>query len=508
MGAFDIFAPLIHAVPGVFQFDNFLAIVIGTVAGVVIGALPGISTSIGIAILLPLTFGMQPLVALGMIAGIYNGSMYGGAIPAILLGIPGTPAAICTVFDGYPMAKQGRATEALKVACYASAIGGLTSSLSLIVLAPPLAAVTLLFGPSEIFWVAILGLASVAVLLGDDIIKGLLSACVGLLISTVGVEHITGVERFTFDELELFSGFDLVAILVGLYALPRVLMMAEEAIQAGVDNVAEQIRNEKLGFLGVLKFWKTLTRGSIIGIIIGILPGAGGSVAAFMGYNEVKRTSPDPESFGKGNPHGVAASECANNAEHGGALIPALTLGVPGNAVCALILGGLLVHGLQPGPALFRDNPDIVFGFMIQMVLTSIFIFFFGGVIANRLFAQLLRLPQVILAPMIVTLMAVGIYSINNSFFDLYVLLGFGLAGYFMEKLHFPLAPAVLGLVLGEMAEANLHISLSVAHGDWTFLFSRGLSQVIIVLVAATVLYPIYQWYKARRTHQARTVFD
>lgn len=282
MGAFDIFAPLIHAVPGVFQFDNFLAIVIGTVAGVVVGALPGISTSIGIAILLPLTFGMQPLVALGMIAGIYNGSMYGGAIPAILLGIPGTPAAICTVFDGYPMAKQGRATEALKVACYASAIGGLTSSLSLIVLAPPLAAVTLLFGPSEIFWVAILGLASVAVLLGDDIIKGLLSACVGLLISTVGVEHITGVERFTFDEIELFSGFDLVAILVGLYALPRVLMMAEEAIQVGVDNVAEQIRNEKLGFLGVLKFWKTLTRGSIIGIIIGILPGAGGSVAAFM----------------------------------------------------------------------------------------------------------------------------------------------------------------------------------------------------------------------------------
>lgn len=494
-----MFDELLHALPVVLSWQNVVAMIVGTLCGVVIGALPGLSATIGIAVLIPLTFGMDPMIALGMMAGIYNGSMYGGAIPAVLLRIPGTPSAIVTTFDGFPMTQQGKSGAALKIACISSALGGMVSAVALMTLAPPLSRVTLAFGPAEYFWVAVFGLASISVLLGRDPVKGALSATLGLMIGTVGTDLVTGHERYTLNMLELSAGFHIVVVLVGLYAVPRVLIMAEDRIREGVAAAALRLSGSKLGYNPFARFWKAWTRSSIIGIIVGILPGAGGNIAAFISYNEAKRSAKDPDSFGKGNPEGVAAAECANNADNSAAMIPALTLGVPGNSIAALILGGLLVHGLQPGPALFRENADVVYGFMIQMFLTSVLVFVFGGIIASRIFAQALRLPQVMLAPLIVGLMIVGVYSVNNSMFDLYIMMVFGLVGYAMEKLDFPLAPAVLGLILGSMAEENLRLSLLIARGDFSYLFTRPISQILIVLVLVVLSYPVIRAWQERR---------
>ncbi|WP_316980077.1 tripartite tricarboxylate transporter permease [Shumkonia mesophila] len=488
---------LVHAMSGVLAWQNLLAMVAGTIGGILVGALPGLTAAMGVAVLLPLTFTMDPLVGLGMMAGVYNGAIYGGSIPAILLRIPGTPAAIATTFDGYPMTQQGRAGQALQVAAVSSAVGGMMSAIALIALAPPLSMVTLAFGPSEMFWVGVFGLTSISVLLGEDTIKGLISAAIGLLIAMVGVDPMTGHERFTFGSINLVSGFNIVVLLIGLYALPPAIMLAEEAVVQGIDRAVLRFSGKTLPVRQLFGLWATWLRSSIIGIIVGILPGAGGNIAAFISYNEEKRTSHDPSSFGKGNPAGVAASECANNADNAAAMIPALTLGVPGSIVAALIMGGLLVQGLQPGPQLFRENPDIVYGFMIQMFLTAAMLFVFGGLVFARFFAQVLRIPRVVLMPMIIALTVIGVYVINNSTFDLYVVFGFGLLGYAMERLNIPLAPATLGLILGDMVESNLRRSLLLSQGDWTIFVSHGVSQIIIAVIVLLLAYQFF-WKRAR----------
>ncbi|MBV1866636.1 MAG: tripartite tricarboxylate transporter permease, partial [Marinosulfonomonas sp.] len=431
-----MYSSLIEALPNVLGWENLLALVIGVLGGIIVGALPGLSATMAISLLIPFTFGLEPLVALGMMAGIYNGAMYGGAIPAVLLRIPGTPAAVATTFDGYPMAQNGRGGYALQVAVVSSSIGGISSALALMLLAPPLAALTLLFGPAEIFWVAVFGLSSIIFLLGGDIIKGLMSAAFGVLISTVGTDTITGYDRLTFGFLELYDGVHIVVLLVGLYAMPPVISLLEDLADIDAGNA------NKLGTGSLWKalpsmgrFWKTWTRSSIIGILIGILPGAGGSMAAFLSYNEARRGSKNPEEWGTGEPEGVAAAETANNADTASAMIPALTLGIPGTAVAAVMLGGLLIHGLQPGPMLFRENPEIVFGFMWQFLFAAILLIFVGGPLATNSFAQVLRLPRPLLGSIIIALMMIGVYSINGRMFDVFIMLGFGFIGYFMEKL-------------------------------------------------------------------------
>lgn len=468
--------------------DVGIAILVGTVSGIVIGALPGLTTTIGLAVLIPLTFGLDPMVALGLIAGIYNGSMYGGAIPAVLLRIPGTPAAIATTFDGFPMTQQGNSSLALKVACYSSALGGMISAVSLVLLAPPLSKITLAFGPADYFWVAVLGLASISMLLGGDPLKGLISAALGLLVASVGMDLTTGQMRFTFGFLELMDGVNVVVVLIGLFAVPRVFAMAEEAAHRGVSAQDLRLSGQKFSwtiFMSLIPIW---IRSGVIGVLVGILPGAGGNIAAFFSYNEAKRSSKDGATFGTGNPKGVAAAECGNSSDNGSSLIPTLTLGIPGNAIAALILGGLLVHGLQPGPALFRDNAGIVYGFMIQMFLASVLLLFLGGVMASRIFAQALRMPQILLAAMISGLMIVGIYTVTGRVFDLYMMLGFGLLGYVMERLKFPAAPMVLAVILGGMAETNLRTALLISRGDWSVLFSNTISQILLAMVGGLIL--------------------
>ncbi|WP_191083436.1 tripartite tricarboxylate transporter permease [Roseococcus microcysteis] len=490
---------LLHAIPGVFAWQNVLAMVVGTIGGIIIGALPGLSATMGIAVLIPLTFGMEPLVALGMMAGIYNGAMYGGAIPAVLLRIPGTPAAVCTTLDGYPMAQRGDAARALQISCLSSTVGGMASAIALIALAPPLVQVTLLFGPAEYFWVAVFGLCSVSVLLGKDPVKGLIAACFGLLLGTVGIDGVSGHERFTFDDMNLAGGLHVVVVLTGLYALPPIFMLAEEAARRKAGEGMAVLRASVGLFHGWTKFIRTWIRSSLIGIAIGILPGAGGSLAAFLAYNEEKRASKDPESFGQGSENGIAAAECGNNADNAAALIPALTLGIPGSAVTAIILGGLLIHGLQPGPALFRDHGDVVYGFMIQMLITSVLIIFFGGVVASRLFANVLRIPSALLAPCVLGLCVVGVYSVQDSMFDVYLMFGFGLIGYCMDRLRFPLAPVVLGVVLGGMAESNLRLALIIAQGDYIQLVSSVVSQIVIAMILVVLAVPLIRARLAKR---------
>lgn len=502
-----MFEPLLHALPVVLQPGPFASLVIGTLAGILIGALPGLNPVMAIALMLPLTYGFDPIIALGLIAGIYNGSMYGGAIPAILLKIPGTPSAIATTFDGYPMTRQGQGGLALKIACWSSAVGGIASALALMTLAPLLAKVTLAFGPSEYFWVAVFGLVSIAVLVGKDVSKGMLSALLGVVVGLVGVDALSGEERYTFGSLYLTGGFELIIVLIGLYAIPPILEMAEKRSESHFNADSFKVSAGSSGLDLLRRYWRTWTRSSAIGIGVGLLPGAGGNLAALLSYNEAKRRAPDPDSFGTGNPTGVAAAESGNSADNASAMIPTLTLGIPGNLIAALVLGALMIHGLQPGPQLFTRSPDVVFGFMWQMLITAMLLLLLGGMMATRLFSQVLRLPSALLVPTTLVLMAVGVYTVNGNVVDLYVMLAFGLLGYLLNRLAFPLAPLVLGVLLGPMAEQNFRLAMLISQNDWTVLFTRPISLGIIALLALVLLSQLRKVLRKalRRRHPSRS---
>lgn len=479
------------ALPSVLAPAPLIAMIGATILGVLIGALPGLNPVMAIALLLPLTYTMDPIVALAMIAGIYNGSMYGGAIPAILLRIPGTPAAIATTFDGYPLAQKGEAARALKIACWSSAFGGVASALALMTIGPILARGTLAFGPAEYFWVAALGMSSVGVLVSENVLKGLMAAVFGLLLGTVGLDMLSGQARFTFGQPFLLGGVDLIVILVGLFALPPVLQLCEKADLNGMSSLQLRLQNVRLGFRAVREHFATWVRSSAIGIFVGILPGAGGNVAAFLSYNAARSAAQDPETFGKGNTKGVAAAECGNNADNAAAMIPALTLGIPGNVIAALVLGALLIHGLQPGPRLFHQNPTLIAGFMLQLLFTAMLIILVGGIAASRVFAQAQRLPGVVMAPAVLVLMTVGVFVINGRTVDLWIMLLAGIAGYLLEKVRVPAAPIILGMILGPMAEQSLRRALLISRGDWTELFTRPISVGLALATLFILVLPI-----------------
>lgn len=480
---------ILSALPLLFSPPVLIAMVVGTTVGVFIGALPGLSATMGIAVLIPLTFTMEPLVALGMMAGIFNGAMYGGAIPAILLRIPGTPAGIATVFDGNPMAQKGEGLKAMRIALMSSCIGGSISALCLLFISPPLASFALKFGPIELFWLAVLGLVAIAVLLSNVPVKGLISACFGLLIGLMGIDSMSGNERFTFDILELTNGISILVILTGLYAIPPALTLAQEAasLSKSIDIDKRSTNKEEVNWSLFIPTW---CRSSIIGVIIGIIPGTGGNIAAMLSWNEARRASKDSSRFGKGAPEGVAAAECANNADNASSLIPALTLGIPGSSVSAVILGGLLVHGLQPGPELFTQSAPITYGFMLSMLVTSIMLFFIGR-LGARVFINVMYMSPLILAPIIVALTTIGIYAINNSIFDVWLMLIFGILGWCMERLSIPLAPAVLAVILGPIAESSLRRAMLIGRGDVSILFSSSIAIVLISIIIISLLSPL-----------------
>lgn len=478
---------VLSGLPHALLVDSILAMIVGTAAGILVGAIPGLTATLAMALLLPFTYTMSPLVALGMMAGIYNGSMYGGAIPAILMRIPGTPSAVATTFDGYPLAQAGRAKYALHIALVSSTAGSIISALALMIIAPPLVTLALKFGPTEYFWVAIFGLTSVSLLLAGAPAKGLASAMIGVAVGLVGMDMMTGAERLVFGVRHIAGGVDLAVMLTGLFAIPPALAML--ASSSGGSSRAD-LTGAGLKLREALTFTRTWLRSGVIGVIIGIMPGAGGNLAGILSYAEEKRAARDSSRFGKGDPRGIAASECANNADNASSLIPTLALGVPGNSVAALMMGAMLIQGLNPGPALFSQHADVVYGFMWQMLLTA-FMMLGLGLVGAKLFVNMLRIPAALLAPMILIICSLGTYASTNAMADVWLMLGFGVTGYVLSRSGYPIAPIVLGAILGPMAESSFRQALLISRGDPLSFVSSPISIVLVVAILAILALPL-----------------
>lgn len=476
-----------------FSFAIFPFLVIGVTGGIVIGALPGLTATMGVAVLLPFTFGMEATRALVMLCGIYIGAIYGGSISAILLKTPGTPAAAATVLDGYELARKGEAAKALSVSAIASFVGGMVSTVMLITISPVLASFALRFGAPEYFALAVFGLSIIASISGKSPVKGLLAGMFGLLISTVGLDPVTSYPRFTFGQINLYNGFAIIPVLIGLFALAEAFVQMEKIFEKA-QAIDTRFKHGMVSLKETISLLPLMIKSALIGTFIGAIPGAGADIAAFVTYNEARRSSKRGNEFGTGCIEGVAAPEAGNNGVTGGAMVPLLTLGVPGDAVTAILLGALIIQGLQPGPLLFTKNADIVYGLFSSLLVGNVLMLLFG-LLGVRLFCRVVELPKRIIIPVIVTLSIVGAYSMNNSIFDVWVCIGFGIIGYIMRKVDMPSSPIILAVILGPMAESNLRRAVLMYQGSYSFLWTRPIGVVFLAL-AALSLYSSY-----RRAH-------
>ncbi|MEM9707364.1 MAG: tripartite tricarboxylate transporter permease [Pseudomonadota bacterium] len=464
---------------------TILMLVLGIVLGLVIGILPGLGPPIAIALALPFTFYMEAIPSLILLLAIYNAAIYGGSISAVSVGIPGTGAAIATVMDGNAMFKQGRGGEALGLSLTGSIIGGLISVICLSFIAPLLAEVAIKFGPREYLAISIFGLVVVVRVAGASLFKGLLVGCLGIWLTTWGLDELNGAERYTFGTYNLFEGIPLVPFLVGLFAVSEVLIGAEKALRKiEFDQTSLTVKLPGMRMLNRLK--GNLMRSSLLGTIIGIIPGEGAAVAAFFAYSEEKRRSKTPEKFGTGHPEGVVAPETANNATVGGALIPTLTLGVPGSPAAAVLLGAFLIQGLAPGPTLFDERPDIMFSLFLGLFLINILLLFIG-LVAIRFAAKLIMVPMTVIVPTVLLLSVTGIYAVSNSLFNVGILLAAGVLGYVVRKLGFSIAPLSIGFVLGHILENSLRQSITLADGSVAEFFNTPIGLSIYAALALTI---------------------
>ena len=467
-----------------------LAMFVGVFIGIIFGALPGLTTVACLSMFLPVTYVMSQEMGLSMLTAIYIGGMSGGLVSAILLNIPGTPSSIATCFDGTPMAKKGLAGKALGTGVFASIVGNFIGVLAMIFISPPLAAATLQFGPWENFGVTLFALTLIASLCGKNIYTGLLSAVFGMMFSTIGLDKIDSSQRFTFGFNSLTTGFGLLTVLVGMYAVSEVLKTASSDQQEGKVN--EDFHMHGLGLTGTeikSQSWNLL-RSSLIGLAIGILPGIGGSTANIIAYSVAKSSSKYPEKFGTGIIDGICASESANNAYVGGAMIPLLTLGIPGDGSTALLLGGFMLHGLQPGPLLFQNNGSIVYSIFASMLISTVMM----GVImylCMRAFVKILKVPSFILIPCIIVLCSIGAYTLNYRTFDIWALLFFGIIGLGMATAKVPLPPFILGFILGSDFEVNLRTGLQYAASDHLMLLHRPIALTFVVLAVVFLVISI-----------------
>jgi len=455
--------------------------------GIMVGVLPGVGAMVGVTVLLPLTFSMDPVLGISMLVAVYCGAFYGGAVSAVLINTPGTPAAICTIFDGFPMAQKGEAQKAITVAVVASFIGGLFSVIILSFSAPLIARVALEFSYAEYFAIAVFGIVMVITSSSrKSFLKGLIMGTFGLALSCFGQDKMGTVERFTFGIHDLTKGLPLLAVLVGLFAISQALSLAEQ----GVKKVRLEKMEGRVGLWHVFRimgrFKMTLLKSSLIGTGVGAIPGTGAAIASFVSYTEARRASKTPEKFGTGYVEGVIASESSNNAVTGGALIPLLTLGIPGDPITAVMLGGFLVHGLIPGPTLFVDSAPFVYAIFFTMLVTYFMVLAYGY-FGAYLFASVLKVREAILIPVILVICFVGSYAENSSLFDVGLAVVFGVVGYFLTKFDFPLPPIVMGLILGPIAEEGLRQSLIVSDGSW-FIFVRKPIAALFLAVTAVIL--------------------
>lgn len=473
-----------------------VSIFIGTILGVIVGVLPGLGSVIGITMILPFTFTMGQIPALALMLGIYCGSVFGGSISAIVINTPGTPQAAATALDGFPMAQRGEADLAIGWTTVASVIGGLFSVMVLILLAPQLAAFSLKFTAIEYFALGVFALVCIANVSRGAMLKGLLSGIIGLFLATVGADQVTGDMRFTFDNFELTAGISLIPCIVGLFALSEMFVRASET------HIVKPTINYKVGFrLPKLAAWKgritNLLKSCAIGSFVGALPGTGAATAAFISYSEAKRSSPNRDKFGTGEPDGLIAAESANNAVTGSAMVPTLALGVPGDPVTAVMLGTFIVHGIAPGPRLFSENLDIVYAIFFILIAVNLLMFFVGAVGAQA-FTRVLRVPEPLLMAMVVVIALVGAYGVRGNPIDLITAFVAGVGGFLLRKNGFPLAPLVIGMVLSQMIENSLRQGLMITRGDFFAFFQRPISLTLFMLTFAILAWPLGRWFWMR----------
>lgn len=474
---------------------SLFAICLGVLAGITVGALPGLTATMTIAILTPLTFGMAPDIGIALLLGVFVGGIYGGSITAILINTPGTPASIATTFDGYPMTKQGKAGQALYMALSASVAGGLISAIILITVAPLLSKVALQFGPPEYFGLTVFGISIISSVSGKRLVKGIIAGIFGIILSTVGMDSITGVPRFTFDNSDMLAGFNLIPILIGVFAVSEVFYQILRP-QNKHEGFKGKIPHTYIKFKEMKSYLFSMVRSGLMGTFIGIVPGTGGGIAAFVAYAEAKRASKHPETFGHGEPDGVAAAESANNATTGGALVPMLTLGIPGDPVTAVLIGAFMIQGLQPGPLLIQQNPTTVYALFAGLLIANVMLYVLGC-IGLRHFAKVANIPQQILGPVVLLLCFVGSYAVANNMVDVCAMLALGLIGFFMKLYGFPGAPLVIGMILGPMVEKSLRQSLTMSDGDWSIFLYNPICAIFLALtIVVSVVMPIYRLKK------------
>jgi len=477
---------------------NIFYCFMGVLMGTLIGVLPGIGPVATISILLPATFKMSPVAGIIMLAGIYYGAMYGGSTTSILVNIPGEAASVVTCLDGYQMARKGRAGPALGISAFGSFIAGTFAVVALTFLAPPLAEIALKLGPPEYFSLVILGFTLLAYLAHGSMIKALMMACIGLLMSCIGLDYISGFERFTYGVAILEDGIGLVPVAMGVFGVGEVLINVEESL--GKRNI---FKTKITDLFPNLKDWKEaifpILRGSVVGFFLGILPGGGAVIASFTSYAMEKRLSRHPEEFGKGAIAGVAGPESANNAGAGGNFIPLMTLGIPANPVMALMMGALVIHGLQPGPLLLAQNPEVFWGVIASMYIGNVLLLVLNLPLIG-MWVRVLRVPYPILFPLILLFCLIGSYSINNNKFDVLIMALFGMIGYLMKRTRFEAAPLLLAMVLGPMLENALRQSLIMSGGSFLIFITRPYSAAFVGLAGVLLIYPIVKMIGGGKT--------
>lgn len=493
MGTFDY---LIHGFETALTWYNILFAFVGVLIGTAVGVLPGIGPMSGVALLIPVTAsitgGLPPeqaaTSAIILLAGVYYGAMYGGSTTSILLNTPGESSSVVTTLDGYQMAKKGRAGSALSISAIGSFVGGIVTLIAMIALAQPLSKIAIKFGPADYFSLMLLGLAAVSGLAGKSVTKALIMTVCGLLIATIGIDNVSGIARFTFDIPWLYQGIEFLTIAVGLFALGEVFKTILEKEED--DGDIAKINNLIPSKAEFKESAGPIARGSLLGFFVGILPGAGATLASFFSYLLEKRISKKPEKFGTGEIAGVAGPETANNAASGGAMIPLLTLGIPGSGTTAILMGALMMYNVQPGPLLFEDHPQVAWGLIASMFIGNLMLLILNLPLV-KVFAKIIETPKKYLIPIIIAISIFGVYAVQVSTYDLLLLLGCGVLGYFLSKNDYPIAPLVLGLVLGPMIENNMRRALTISDGDYSLFFTRPLSLTFLIVTALWLLIPV-----------------
>ena len=485
---------ILEILKSIFTVNNLLMMNIGVMVGIIIGAMPGLSVAFAVTVLMTMTFHMESLPAMYLLLGAYCGGLYGGSITATLINTPGTANAVCTALEGYPLARKGRAGDALTCSLWASAIGGLFSCFTLLFFAPQLAKIILKIGSPEYFALCTFGIAAAVGLEGNslnNVIKGVLSAAFGLVLACVGADPVFGTNRFSFGSYYMLSGIQVVSSMLGAYAFCQVLVNCRDVYVKGDEKLkVPPVSKATLKAKDILKHWKVIVKSSVIGAIVGAVPGTGGAESAMIAYNEAKRSSKHPEEFGNGSIEGILAAESANNATSGGAMIPMLTLGIPGDTVMAILLSALTMQGITPGANLFSSGSFWVYAIMGGLFIINLFMLLQGSLCVD-LFAKVSKIPQSIMTPCIVVMCVMGSYAINNNIFECFVMIVFGIIGFFMKKFGFPVTPLCISLVLGKLFETNLRRSLILSDGSPFVFFTRPISCGILILAAFMLFVPI-----------------